>query len=229
MRVGAGHQGRPRRGGGLGGLLLGLAAVVAVIALVAGGLPDLNPFNSETRDRSGPAVLKSIESLSDYRAATANLQVIVDIEKDVALLPSFIKGEKTLLVAAGQVDAAVDFSGLRDDAVQVSGDGRSATITLPPPVLAEPQLDLDRTRVYDRDRGLIDRVESIFEDSPTEDTSLLQLAEEKLTEAAAEDGAVLKTAERNTRSMLTGLLRGLGFESVTIRFEPPATDSEPEN
>ena len=35
--------------------------------------------------------------------------------------------------------------------------------------------------------------------------------------------ASLATTERNTRSMLTGMLRGLGFERITIRFAAPAT------
>lgn len=221
MLISGDRSRRRRDGGGLG--RLALAALVLLVAgvILAGALPDLNPFDSETRDRSQPAVLRSIEKLSDYRAATANLQVIIDVEQDVELLPSWLKGEKTLVVAAGRVDASVDFSRLRGDTVRVSDDGLSATVVLPPPTLAAPQLDLDRTRVYDRDRGLIDRVESVFEDSPTQDKQLLQLAERKLLEAAQEDGAVLGAAERNTKAMLTGLLRGLGIERVTVTFAAP--------
>src|SRR3954471_17584101 len=86
-----------------------------VVALVAGGwllasaIPSLNPFHTETIDRSPPAVLKSISKLSEYRAATAHLQQIVDVEEDAKYLPSFLKGSKTILVAAGAVDASVDF------------------------------------------------------------------------------------------------------------------------
>ena len=50
------------------------------------------------------------------------------------------------------------------------------------------------------------------------------LAEEKLAEAAASDPALLETAERNTRSMLEGMMRGLGFEHVTVRFEQPRSE-----
>ncbi len=204
--------------------------VVAVLALVGGclvllalvrAIPDLNPFGTETIDRSGPAVLKSIERLSEYRAASANLEVVVDVEKDAKLLPGFIKGEKTLLVAAGRVDAKVDFSRLRGSALKVSEDRKSVEIVLPAPTLAEPQLDLDRTRVFDRERGLFDRLESVFEDSPTSDRELLLLAERKLAAAARADGGVLTAAEENTRQMLTGLLRGLGFERVTVGFDRP--------
>jgi hypothetical protein len=197
-----------------------LAAVVAVL-LVTG---PLNPFGTDTKDRSHAVLLKSLENLSDYHAATANLQVVVDIEQDARLLPSFIKGERTLFVAAGTVDAAVDFRGLsRDpDAVKVSDDRRSVKLTLPAPKLLEPRLDPDRTRVYDRDRGVLDRVEDALSDRPGDEQPLYQLADKKLAAAAAEDPKLLQTAERNTRSMLEGLMRGLGFEKVEIEFRAPS-------
>ena len=197
-----------------------LAAVVAIL-LVTG---PLNPFGTDTKDRSQPVLLKSLENLSDYHAATANMQVVVDVEQDARLLPSFIKGERTLFVAAGTVDAAVDFRGLsRDpDAVKVSSDRRSVKLTLPAPKLLEPRLDPDRTRVYDRDRGVLDRVEDAFSDRPGDEQPLYQLADEKLAAAAAEDPKLLQTAERNTRSMLEGLLHGLGFENVEIEFRAPS-------
>jgi hypothetical protein len=207
-----------RRGPGvlLALAVLLLAAVVAVL-LVTG---PLNPFGTETKDRSQPVLLKSLENLSDYHAATANMQVVVDVEQDSKLLPSFIKGERTLFVAAGTVDAAVDFRGLSRDpkAVQVSSDRRTVKLTLPAPKLLEPRLDPDRTRVYDRDRGVLDRVEDAVSDRPGDEQSLYQLADEKLAAAAAADPKLLQTAERNTRSMLEGLLRGLGFENITIDF-----------
>jgi hypothetical protein len=151
------------------------------------------------------------------------MQVVVDVEEDARLLPSFIKGERTLFVAAGSVDAAVDFRGLsRDpDAVQVSDDRRSVKLTLPAPKLLEPRLDPDHTRVYDRDRGVLDRVEDALSDRPGDEQPLYQLADKKLAAAAAGDPKLLQTAERNTRSMLEGLLRGLGFEKVEIEFRAP--------
>jgi hypothetical protein len=200
-------------------LILAALAILAVVAAVLLAGP-LNPFGTDTKDRSQPVLLKSLENLSDYHAATANLQVVVDVEEDARLLPSFIKGERTLFVAAGTVDAAVDFRGLsRDpDAVKVSSDRRAVTLTLPAPKLLEPRLDPDRTRVYDRDRGVLDRAEDALSDRPGDEQPLYQLADEKLAAAAAADPKLLQTAERNTRAMLEGLLRGLGFEKITIDF-----------
>ena len=203
--------------------VLGGIAVVAVLLLVPALVPSLNPFDEETVDRSRPALLKSLENLSEYRAATANLQVVVDVEEDTDLIPSFVKGERTLFVAAGSVDAAVDFSALSKDegAVRVSDDRRSATITLPAPTLSQPRIEPDRTRVYDRDRGILDRVEDAFSDRPGDEQPLYRLAEEKLSEAAAAEPELRRTAERNTRAMLEGMLRGLGFERIDVRFAQP--------
>jgi hypothetical protein len=206
----------------LSGPVLLIAAAVALILLLPALIPALNPFKEETVDRSGPVLLKSLENLSEYRAASANLQVVVDVEKDTNLVPSFIKGERTLFVAAGNVDAAVDFGGLgkSPDAVRVSGDRKEVAITLPPARLTEARLDPERSRVYDRDRGALDRIgEAFSDDGGADQQELYVLAEQKLTEAAASDPALLRTAERNTRSMLEGMMRGLGFEKVTIRFE----------
>jgi Protein of unknown function (DUF4230) len=210
----------PRR---LSGPLL-VAAAIALLLLLPALIPALNPFREEKVDRSGPVLLKSLENLSEYRAASANLQVVVDIEQDTELVPSFIKGERTLFVAAGSVDAAVDFSGLgrSPGAVRVSDDRKEVTLTLPEPRLTEARLDPERSRVYDRDRGALDRIEEAFsDDGGADQQELYVLAERKLTEAAASDPSLLEAAERNTRSMLEGMMRGLGFERVTIRFEPP--------
>jgi hypothetical protein len=203
-------------------LIAALAAVALLIVALIGAVGSLNPFGSETKDRSGPVLLKSLEDLSQYRAASANLQVVVDVEHDDKLLPSFIRGERTLFVAAGTVDAAVDFSGLSKDpgAVKVSDDRRAVTITLPQATLTEARLDPSRSRVYDRDRGLTNRVEDVFSDNPGDEQPLYELATKKLSDAAKADPELRKRAQENTQHMLEGMMRGLGFERVTVRFRP---------
>lgn len=213
----------PRRAlRGLGILAVLAGAVVALVVGLPALLPSLNPFGSETKDRTGPVLLKSLEDLSQYRAASANLQVMVDMEQDAKLLPSFIKGSRTLFVAAGTVDAAVDFSGLSKGrgAVRVSDDRRAVSITLPAATLTKARLDPARSRVYDRDRGLLDRVEEVFADNPSDEQPLYRLAERKLTEAARSDPELRRRAQDNTRRMLEGMMRGLGFERVTVTFKP---------
>ena len=213
-------QPQPRR------IPTGLIALIVVLVggfLLVGWVRDLipnwgNPFGTETIDRSGPAVLKSVQNLHDFRAASGHFEVIVDVEKDTRLVPDSIKGERVLFVAIGSVDAGVDFSGLDEGAVEVSDDRRSVVLELPPATLAEPDLDVDRSYVYDRDRGAIDRIQSLFGNDTGVQSDLFPLAEEKLAAAARDGSGLVARAERNTRLMLEGLLRSLGFTRVDVRF-----------
>ena len=209
-----------------GAVWVGLAAVIALVAalavVVVGPrlLPDLNPFATETLDRSQPALLQSLQRIDEYRAARANLQQIVDVEQDAKLLPSFIKGERTVMVAAGDVDATVDFRTIGPDAVRISPDGNEVVITLPAAHLSRARLDLDRTRVVDHDRGLLDRAGEMVGDGGADDQRrLLAHAQRKLDAAARADRDLLPTAERNTAQMLRRLATALGYERVTVRFE----------
>ena len=203
--------------------VVGLAAVVLGGFLFVGWVGDLipglgNPFRTGTVDRTGPAVLKSIQNLQDYRAASGHFEVIVDVEQDTRFVPASIKGQRVLFVAIGSVDAGVQFSGLDESAVEVTDDRRSVSIELPPATFHEPELDLERSYVYDRDRGAIDRVQSLLGDDRGVEPELFTLAEEKLTDAARDGSGLLARAERNTRLMLEGLLRALGFTRVDVRF-----------
>jgi hypothetical protein len=203
--------------------LITVGLAVLGIFFLLGWVRDLipgfgNPFSTQTIDRSGPTVLKSIENLRDFRAASGHFEVIVDVEKDTRFVPGKLKGERVLFVAVGSVDAGVDFTGLEEDAVDVSRDRRSVTLDLPPATLREPELDLDKSYVYDRDRGAIDRLQSLFGDDPGDDSDLYRLAEARLAAAARGGTGLLGQAERNTRRMLTELLRALGFTRVEITF-----------
>jgi hypothetical protein len=207
----------------------GLIAIGVVVALLATGvisfrdlLPSFdNPFKSETVDRSGPAVLRSIQDIGEYRAAAGHFEIIVDLEKDTAL-PSEILGERTLFVAVGSVDAGVDLSAVEEESVEVSSDRRTATITLPPVELFEPVLDLDRSRVYDRERGLLNELGGLFSDEENYQQELYRLAEDRMAAAARQGAGIIPRAEDNTREMLESLLGSLGFTTVTVQFESSA-------
>lgn len=200
-------------------LIAGLALVL-IVALVAGVLllrSIRNPLSPQTVDRTQPAVLKALEDLSQYRAASGQFQVVIDLEKDFRYVPSFLKGERTLFVASGAVDATVDFSRIGPDSVGVSDDRRAVTIELPRATLSGARVDPGKSYVFERERGLIDRLGSVFSDSPAGERELYLLAERKLDAAAAE-GGVAERAEGNTRQMLQSLLRSLGFTEVAVSF-----------
>ena len=200
-----------------------VVGVLLAMWLVAHLPGSLNPFDTKTVDRSQPPVLQSIESIGEYRASSANLQLVVDLEKDTRFVPSFIKGDRTLFVAAGNVDAGVDLGSLDPDAIEVDEGRRSVRVTLPAPRLYDPEVDLDRSYLVSRERGVLDRIGGFLTDNGDQRDVLL-LAEDRLSEAAAADPRVLEQARTNTRAMLTALLGSLGFTDIEIVFADPAAE-----
>jgi hypothetical protein len=200
----------------VGALVLVLVVFFAGIRLsVLPGLKDL--FGTETQDRSGPALLKSIQDLSRYDAASGNFQVVVDLEKDAKFLPDAIRGTRTLYVGAGTVDAYVDLGKVGDDDVQVNGDRTSATLRLPHAQLGRPALDPDRSYAVSKQRGLFDRLGDLFSDNPNGEQAVQKLAVRHIGDAAKESELTAR-AETNTTRMLEGLLRSLGFKDVRVSY-----------
>lgn len=197
-----------------------IIAIFGGVSWVRGVIPDFhNPFAETTIDRSGQAVLKSIQDLHEYHAATGNFQQIVDLRKSSAL-PDSILGERTLFVAVGSVDAIVDFTQVGRGAVQVSDNRRTATITLPRPRLSDAQVDVGKSYVYDRDKGLFNQIGTLFGSNTDDQRQLYTLAQQKIHAAAQSGSGLVPRAEDNTRKMLQSLLRALGFTSVAVNFEP---------
>lgn len=197
---------------GLVALVMAMGLVVVGYGLVSRYLPWDLPFATRTTDRSQPALLKSVQDISSYDAAVGNFEVILDIEKDVDWVPDLLAGERSLFVAAGTVDASVDFSGLATGDLTLSEDGKSVAIRLPEPVLDKPNLDQERTYLFSQDRGLVNRVGDAI--SSENQQEFYVLAEEKIAAAAKESGLVDRARE-NTRSMLTGMFGALG---ITVTF-----------
>jgi uncharacterized protein DUF4230 len=207
---------RWRRGRLLGrglGFAAGAVAGALVIILVGLGLvglvPSLNPFGSDTVDRSQPALLQSIRDLSEYHAAVGDFQVVVDVERDVRFVPSVIAGERSLFVAKGTVDAYVDFGGLAGDALRVDEEAKTVEIRLPGAALAKPNLDPEASYLFDQQRGVVDRINDLI--TPPDQHELYVTAEQKIAEAA-EASELKARAEQNTRAMLTGMLQSLGYQ-----------------
>lgn len=216
----------PRFGAIRSGVKIGVAVVLVILlAPFASNLSRLlaalpNPFATEHHERVQPPVLKSLQDLSEYHAATANLQAVVEDSHDASYVPSFLAGDSTTFLAVGSVDGVIDFRTLTDSAIQTAPDGTSVTVTLPAPTYAPVHLDLQNSQVLSHDRGLANRIGEVFTDT-SDDKAVYQLGDQALQDAATKSG-VIDRAKDNTRSMLTALLQKLGYTKVTVTFTEPA-------
>jgi hypothetical protein len=211
--------------GRLAGLVAAIAAVAVLVVVLSAVhlLPQLrNPFAESTTVRSQPALLKSITALSRYEAASGSFQVVVDLSKKTAFLPSFIEGSDTLFIGEGTDIAFVNFSRLGGKAIAVSPDRTTVTVDLPDPQLEPSVLNVRQSYVYAQQQGLLNRIGNFFSGNPNSQQQVYIVAQQKITDAARRS-PLLAQAQKNTRNMLTGMLHSLGFRHVTVNFGAAAT------
>ena len=212
------------------GFLVGLALAAGLVFGVLSALRDdfrdaflrvllegLNPFTTSEVDRSETPVLLSMKDLARFVAGEAQYEVLVDLEKDVKYVPGWLAGERTVLVVNGSVEAYVDFTGLDEDAIEISDDGATVTVTLPEPELAEPRIDLDASHALTEDRGLVDRVGDFFDTDTDARQEALAAAEEQISAAAADSG-LEERARANTVQTLEAMLSSFGYDKVVVEF-----------
>ncbi len=156
-------------------------------------------------DVSQPTVVNRIQQLQRLETVVYTMDKVVTGEKENSILPNFLVGDRLLMVVHGEVVAGVDFSGLKSGDVAVKD--KRVVIKLPDAQVFTTRIDNQRTKVYSRQTGLLVPVD------PNLETQVRQEAERQLLQAALLDG-ILKTANTNTRSTMTSLLQGLGFEHV---------------
>ena len=211
-----------KRGSVLGriGAVVTVIVGLVVLALVLSAvhlLPQLrNPFGETTTDRSQPVVLKSISQLSRYEAASGSFEVVVDLQSH-SFLPSFIEGSDTLFVGQGTDIAYVDFSQLKGQAISVSANRTAVTVALPKAQLEPAVLNVHQSYVYAQQQGLANRIGNFFSGNPNNQQKVYEAAQTKI-QNAAKSSQLLTEAQKNTQSMLTGMLKSLGFQQVTVTF-----------
>jgi hypothetical protein len=199
-----------------------LAVALLVIALSAVHLlPQLrNPFAEKTTVTSQPVLLKSMTALSRYEAASGTFQVVVDLSQH-SLLPSFLQGSDTLFIGQGSDIAFVNFAQLKGQAIRVSPARTAVTVTLPPAQLEPAVLNVKQSYVYAQQQGLLNRIGNFFGGNPNSQQQVYIAAQQRIQTAAARS-PLLSEAERNTRTMLHGMLSSLGFRRITVNFAAPA-------
>src|SRR6516162_4903626 len=211
---------RSPRVGSLAGIVVAAAAAGVLIVVLSAVhlLPQLrNPFAETTTVRSEPVILQSITELSRYEAASGSFEVVVDLTRRTSLLPSFLEGSETLFIGEGTDVAFVDFSGLKSQAIQVSADRTSVTVTLPKAQLEPAALNVSLSYVYAQQQGLFNRIGNFFSGNPNSQQQVYILAQQKI-QTAAQQSPLLAEAQKNTEGMLDGMLSSLGFQHITVTF-----------
>lgn len=157
----------------------------------------------------GTAVVKEIQKLQRLETASYTIEQIIDAGTQGNRFQEFLYGDRILLIANGQVVAGFDFAKIQPQDIQVQG--QTIVIRAPAPEILYTRLDNSKTRVYDRNQGILTKGEKDLESAARSEAEL------SIRNAACEAG-VLDTAEENGRKQLTALLTALRFQDITINI-----------
>lgn len=159
-------------------------------------------------------VVQQIRGASELTTAIFAMEAVVPSTSDRTLGGYIIGRTNLLYIAYGEVRAGVDLSELTSDAVVTTED--SITVTLPPPRILDSKIDVDRSSVYDYDRGFLGL-------GPDQGPQLQDFAQEqalnKVVEAACAEG-ILQEANLRAEQAVSQLLSTAGYQNFTVMTQP---------
>jgi hypothetical protein len=188
-----------------------IIAVLAALLIGAGTaswIMTRRPSGGTSIDASRDAVVKEMRSLGRLETSSFSIEKIIEAKKDGGgPWSDILFGDKLLLIASGEVVAGYDLSGLSEEDFVRSG--AALRVSLPAPEIFSVRLDNEKTRVYDRDQGLLTRGDKDLE------SEARLAAEQSIREAACAAG-ILGEARENAVKQLGAVLGALGFPDSII-------------
>ncbi|HEY9644092.1 MAG TPA: DUF4230 domain-containing protein [Coleofasciculaceae cyanobacterium] len=162
-------------------------------------------------------VVQQVRNASELTTAVYAMETVVPTSRD-RTVGGYVIGTTTLLyIAYGEVRAGVDLSTLQETDVQVNGD--SITLRLPPPRILDSKIDVNRSKVYDYDRGFMGL-------GPDVAPELQELAQRKTLEKIVESactGGILQQANDRAKLAISQLLTATGHNRLLVEAQTPTT------
>lgn len=160
-------------------------------------------------------VVRQVRGASELTTTVFGMETVAEASVDRNVAGFTVGSTKLLYIAYGEVRAGVDLSQIEAEDVQVVSD--TIRITLPPPILLDSKIDVNRSRVYDYDRGFL----SLGPEEPglqtfAEQQALLQVV------ASACDAGILEDANEKAQTAVQQLLSVSGYREVIVNTQPPA-------
>jgi len=164
-------------------------------------------------------VVSQVRGASELTTAVFTMEAVVPTRQNRDLA-GYTVGTTTLLyIAYGEVRAGVDLKDLNANNVQIVND--TIQLQLPPPRILDSKIDVNRSSVYDYDRGFLGL-------GPDVAPQLQMLAQretlKKITTAACSQG-VLQQANDRAELVVEKLLNTAGYKQVVVSTQSPLPGS----
>lgn len=160
-------------------------------------------------------IVHQVRGASELTTAVFTMEAVVPTRQE-RKLGGYTVGSTTLLyIAYGEVRAGVDLADL--DANDVTKIGDTIQLQLPPPRILDSKIDVNRSQVYDYDRGFL----SLGPDAAPQLQMLAQQETLKKVVAAACSNGVLEEANDRAQLAVSQLLNTAGYKTVEVKTQTP--------
>ncbi|MEC4803635.1 MAG: DUF4230 domain-containing protein [Jaaginema sp. PMC 1079.18] len=188
-------------------MLLGLWRTGGRLFQEIQGFFDPNASQPEINVRT--PTLQQVRNASELTTAIFAMEAVVPAQQDRKLGNITVGQTKLLYIAYGEVRAGVDLSQLEPQDVKTT-DNR-ITIQLPPPQILDSKIDVNRSEVYDYDRGFLDLGPDV---APQLQTLAQRQTLSEIVTTACQQG-ILTQANERAELIVTNLFANAGYDSVT--------------
>ena len=161
--------------------------------------------------------LKNIQELSTTVLTTETI-VPASAERKIGEIP--LATTKLLYIARGEIRAGIDLSELEATDVVVKGD--RLEINLPPAKILDSKIDVNRSRVYDYDRGFLNLGPDV---APQLQTLAQQKTLTKIINTACNEG-ILKRANSQAKTTIAQIFAQSNYQ-VKVNLTKPESCNAP--
>jgi hypothetical protein len=174
---------------------------------------NMSPPKPEVDVRS--IVVHQVRGASELTTAVFTMEAVVPTRQDRTLGGYKIGSTTLLYIAYGEVRAGVDLKDLDTNDVTLVND--TIQLQLPPPRILDSKIDVNRSSVYDYDRGFLSLGPDV---APQLQTLAQQETLKKITTTACSEG-VLEQANDRAQLVVEKLLNTAGYKQVEVKTQSP--------
>ncbi|NJM96098.1 MAG: DUF4230 domain-containing protein [Phormidesmis sp. RL_2_1] len=164
-------------------------------------------------------VVEQVRDVSELTTAIFTMEAVVPAQSNRKIGEYTIGKTNLLYIAYGEVRAGVDLANVSEADITPFEEGKRVKLILPPPKLLDTKIDVERSGVYDYNRGFLnlgpDRAPEL--QSAAQQEALVEI------EQAACEQDILGQANDRAELVVSQLLKSAGFEEVIVETTPGAT------
>ncbi len=157
-------------------------------------------------------VLDRIQSMSQLTTVRFNYSSVVTSQRELPDVLKSLYGDRLVMIAVGHVNAGIDLRQMTS--ANVTSQGETMTIRLPPPQLLDCFLDEGASYVISRDTGVFARP------APNLDQEARRFAVGEFRQNALKDD-ILSQVQTNAKIVIEGFVTSLGVANVKVDTTPP--------